>query len=44
MKRITEIEEDIIQKQKIRVAVYCRVSTASDDQIISLDTQKAHYV
>lgn len=43
MKRITKIEEDIIQKQKIRVAAYCRVSTASDDQIISLDTQKAHY-
>lgn len=43
MKRITKIEEDIIRKQKIRVAAYCRVSTASDDQIISLDTQKAHY-
>lgn len=45
MKRITKIEENkalSIQK-KIRVAAYCRVSTASDEQIISLETQKAHY-
>lgn len=45
MKRITKIEENkalFIQK-KIRVAAYCRVSTASDEQLISLEAQKAHY-
>lgn len=45
MKRITKIEENkalLIQK-KIRVAAYCRVSTASDEQLISLEAQKAHY-
>lgn len=45
MKRITKIEENktLSVKKKIRVAAYCRVSTASDEQLISLDTQKAHY-
>jgi site-specific DNA recombinase len=45
MKRITKIEENRVLsvKKKTRVAAYCRVSTASDEQIISLDTQKAHY-
>lgn len=45
MKRITKIEENkalLIQK-KVRVAAYCRVSTASDEQLISLEAQKAHY-
>ncbi len=45
MKRITKIEESKVLsvKKKIRVAAYCRVSTASDEQLISLDAQKAHY-
>lgn len=28
---------------KLRVAAYCRVSTASDDQLVSLEAQKTHY-
>lgn len=45
MQRITKIEENkaLLVKKKTRVAAYCRVSTASDEQLISLDTQKAHY-
>lgn len=45
MRRITKIEENkaLSVKKKIRVAAYCRVSTASDEQLISLDVQKAHY-
>ena len=45
MKRITKIgaNETLIQKKKLKVAAYCRVSTASDEQLISLDAQKAHY-
>lgn len=45
MRRITKIEENkaLSVKKKIRVAAYCRVSTASDEQLISLDAQKAHY-
>lgn len=45
MKRITKIEENesVGAAEKIRVAAYCRVSTASDEQLISLEAQKAHY-
>lgn len=45
MKKITKIgvNEPLIQKKKLKVAAYCRVSTASDEQRISLDAQKAHY-
>ena len=44
MKKITKIESVNTQrKKKLRVAAYCRVSTASDEQLISLETQKAHY-
>lgn len=43
MKRITKIEEKKPEVRKIRVAAYCRVSTASEEQLISLDAQKAHY-
>ncbi len=28
---------------KIRVAAYCRVSTSSEEQLVSLETQKMHY-
>lgn len=45
MKRITKIEENISldKKKKLRVAAYCRVSTASEEQLVSLAAQKAHY-
>lgn len=45
MKKITKIEENksLSIRKKIRVAAYCRVSTSSDEQIISLEAQKAHY-
>ena len=45
MKKITKIEgnKTLVQKKKLKVAAYCRVSTASDEQLISLEVQKAHY-
>ncbi len=45
MKRITKIgiNETPVQKKKLKVAAYCRVSTASDEQLISLEAQKTHY-
>lgn len=45
MARITKIEaaRDFIEKKKIRVAAYARVSTRSDEQLLSLETQKEHY-
>lgn len=45
MKRITKIEENTLlgKKEKLRVAAYCRVSTANDEQLVSLAAQKAHY-
>lgn len=42
MKRTTKIDA-IMSVSKLRVAAYCRVSTASDEQKASLDTQKMHY-
>lgn len=46
MKKITKIEGnkiDSFNKPKLRVAAYCRVSTNSDEQLVSLQTQKTHY-
>lgn len=45
MKKITEIKSvrPRIRRKKLRVAAYCRVSTASDAQLESLETQKAYY-
>ncbi len=45
MKRITKVEEnkELTKKNKLRVAAYCRVSTTSGEQLISLEAQKAHY-
>ena len=40
---ITKIEENKAVTKNIRVAAYCRVSTDQDDQLLSLETQKAHY-
>ncbi len=46
MKKITKIagnNETRMYSHKLKVAAYCRVSTGSDEQLISLETQKAHY-
>ena len=45
MKQITKIEpvSSRAAAAKIRVAAYCRVSTGTDDQLISLEAQKSHY-
>ena len=45
MARITKIEaaKNFTGKKKIRVAAYARVSTRSDEQLLSLETQKEHY-
>lgn len=44
MKRITKIDAAVTAEvKKTRVAAYCRVSTDSDEQLISLDAQKTHY-
>lgn len=44
MKRITKIEAaDTGAVRKLRVAAYARVSTDSEEQLISLDAQKNHY-
>ncbi len=46
MKKITKIAEnksDFTERSKMRVAAYCRVSTDSDAQLESLDTQIKHY-
>ena len=44
MKRITKIEAAGAKTQKkLRVAAYARVSTDSDKQLVSLETQKNHY-
>lgn len=46
MKKVTKIdkiEPSKAAKKKLRVAAYCRVSTDSDAQLESLETQKSHY-
>lgn len=44
MKRITKIESaEGRGEKKLRVAAYARVSTDSDEQLISLEAQKNHY-
>lgn len=46
LKRITKIEGNtayLNTVKKTRVAAYCRVSTGSDEQLLSLETQKKHY-
>lgn len=46
MKKVTKIAQntvDIAEQSKLRVAAYCRVSTDSDEQLVSLDTQIKHY-
>jgi site-specific DNA recombinase len=44
--KVTKIEKntaDYPERNKLRVAAYCRVSTDSDEQIVSLDAQRKHY-
>lgn len=45
MAKITKIEATSTGSvaRKIRVAAYARVSTDSDEQLLSLETQKEHY-
>lgn len=46
MKKITKIDElpkSQSSKSKLRVAAYARVSTDSDDQLVSLKAQREHY-
>ncbi len=45
MKTVTKIEPTTNRHavKKTRVAAYCRVSTGAYDQLLSLETQKAHY-
>lgn len=44
MKRITKIEAAKDSgRRKLRVAAYARVSTDSNEQLVSLETQKNHY-
>lgn len=46
MKKITkinELERPLLSKAKLRVAAYARVSTDSDEQLVSLKAQREHY-
>lgn len=45
MKRITKIEVTPAgySIKKVRVVAYARVSTSRDEQLLSLEVQKAHY-
>ena len=46
MKTVTKIDKVQplkTEKKILRVAAYCRVSTDSDAQLESLETQKKHY-
>lgn len=46
VKKVTKIAVNIVSQHgtsKLRVAAYCRVSTGSDAQLESLETQKTHY-
>jgi len=46
LKKVTLIapnNANSIEQPKLRVAAYARVSTGSEDQLVSLETQKSHY-
>ena len=47
MKKVTKIAQNkptvFTEQPKLRVAAYCRVSTDTDDQLVSLDAQIKHY-
>ncbi len=45
MKKVTKINKvQNVTKQKLRVEAYCRVSTINEEQLESLEAQKAHYM
>lgn len=41
--KIVQNSDDQVKHSKLRVAAYARVSTDSDNQLVSLETQKNHY-
>lgn len=41
--RKIEVNQSMVLQKKTRVAAYARVSTGSDEQLLSLETQKEHY-
>ena len=46
MKKVTKIVQNtggFTERSKLRVAAYCRVSTDTDEQLVSLETQMKHY-
>jgi DNA invertase Pin-like site-specific DNA recombinase len=46
LKKVTKIAQNtanFTERPKLRVAAYCRVSTDSDEQLVSLETQMKHY-
>jgi len=46
LKKVTKIAQntaDFTERPKLRVAAYCRVSTDSDEQLVSLETQVKYY-
>ena len=46
MRKVTLIapnNANSIEQPKLRIAAYARVSTGSEDQLVSLETQKSHY-
>lgn len=44
MKKIFKVDNiAATSKRKLRVAAYARVSTDSDEQLVSLKAQKEHY-
>ena len=43
MKKLRIIEPVVKEKEKLRVAAYCRVSTKLEGQQSSIDLQKSHY-
>lgn len=45
MKKVTKIEavQQPLNNNRTRVAAYCRVSTDSEEQLGSLESQVAHY-
>jgi len=46
LKKVTKIAQntaDFTEQSKLRVAAYCRVSTDSEEQLVSLETQIKHY-
>ena len=43
IRTMTKIDQRLPETRKLKVAVYCRVSSDRDTQLTSLDNQKSHY-